>query len=828
MLRPSLLLLTAMTACAQIPSVLNLSHDLVANGIAGSNMIPNTPTLDSRPLFKAGVAYAVKNKIATVTADRGSYYFLTQDNTAQHVLFSASNVNLDLQYSDLYFANGNAVGLFCNGCSGVTLQNFTMDYMHLPLTQVMVTAVNAANRTITYQTIAGWPAPSTLNSYATAAGNDYFLFVFRNGAELRQTGKLPVAVPFSGNTMQVTGTRVGSLAADLAAIQPGDTVAVTFRSGGGMLQFSPGSNNLLRNISIYSSADYGFNVAKVSNTVLDQLQVIARPGTDRLVSTSADGIHISLSGANNTISNSRVERTCDDAIVVDGEWYATVNAPNSGASVAVSLIQFVTLPVGLSLDFINISNASVIGTATIAAVSPAVAQQTATPGEVITLTLDHAIDGLQAGFGVIPSDASLRGGGTVVRGNLVHQTVAARGLYLPGVKNLIATDNLIDSTNLSGILIGEDDVTTYGFKTGPTSDLTIHNNIVMNAMEFGYPTQDSVSMAAAINAYVTNQNYGYVTTTPDSNFTITGNLIANTIWSGIRVESLNGGTISGNTILNSSQQPTDYITDTTSGETLQQLQADFLQPIVIARSVGVTNSNNTTTGSLVTSVSDASGSLRLAAGSIASAYGVNLASSTVINTSATLPTSLGGVTVTLTDNTGTAHQAPLFFVSSGQVNYLVPADMPPGVARVAIGAAVGGTLVGTVAPGLFSANGAGNGVAAALALRQASDGTQTAVPVFQCPNGACVSAAMDLGASSDLLVVEFYGTGIAGRSSLTNVVASANGIPLQVLYAGTQSQFPGLDQVNVIVPRSLAGAGEVPVILTVDGQTANVVTINIK
>jgi uncharacterized protein (TIGR03437 family) len=77
-------------------------------------------------------------------------------------------------------------------------------------------------------------------------------------------------------------------------------------------------------------------------------------------------------------------------------------------------------------------------------------------------------------------------------------------------------------------------------------------------------------------------------------------------------------------------------------------------------------------------------------------------------------------------------------------------------------------------------------------------------------------------------VVELYGTGIQGRSSLPNVAASANGIPLQVLYAGPQTQYPGLDQVNVVIPRSLAGAGEVPVILTVDGQTANVVTINIQ
>jgi len=38
----------------------------------------------------------------------------------------------------------------------------------------------------------------------------------------------------------------------------------------------------------------------------------------------------------------------------------------------------------------------------------------------------------------------------------------------------------------------------------------------------------------------------------------------------------------------------------------------------------------------------------------------------------------------------------------------------------------------------------------------------------------------------------------------------------------------GLDQLNLIVPRSLAGRGEVDVVLTVDGRTANTVKVNIK
>jgi len=70
--------------------------------------------------------------------------------------------------------------------------------------------------------------------------------------------------------------------------------------------------------------------------------------------------------------------------------------------------------------------------------------------------------------------------------------------------------------------------------------------------------------------------------------------------------------------------------------------------------------------------------------------------------------------------------------------------------------------------------------------------------------------------------------GIRGRSLLSNVVAQIRGVPAQIAYAASQLQFEGLDQVNVYVPRNLAGAGEVPVVLTVDGITANVVTINIK
>ena len=46
------------------------------------------------------------------------------------------------------------------------------------------------------------------------------------------------------------------------------------------------------------------------------------------------------------------------------------------------------------------------------------------------------------------------------------------------------------------------------------------------------------------------------------------------------------------------------------------------------------------------------------------------------------------------------------------------------------------------------------------------------------------------------------------------------------LYEGRQ--FVGMDQLNVSLPRSLAGRGDVDVVLTVDGQVANELQVNVR
>jgi uncharacterized protein (TIGR03437 family) len=60
------------------------------------------------------------------------------------------------------------------------------------------------------------------------------------------------------------------------------------------------------------------------------------------------------------------------------------------------------------------------------------------------------------------------------------------------------------------------------------------------------------------------------------------------------------------------------------------------------------------------------------------------------------------------------------------------------------------------------------------------------------------------------------------------VKATIGGVDAPVSYAGAQGDYAGLDQINLRLPRSLAGRGEMEVKLTVDGRPVNVVWVNIR
>ncbi len=251
---------------------------------------------------------------------------------------------------------------------------------------------------------------------------------------------------------------------------------------------------------------------------------------------------------------------------------------------------------------------------------------------------------------------------------------------------------------------------------------------------------------------------------------------------------------------------------------------EVLRGVSLAPAAGSTPSANVP---LILSAANP-GAFAIAPGSLATANGQGLAS-TANTAAAPFPASLSGVSVSILDAAGVTTAAPILSVSPNQIVFLVPPTVAPGTAQIAVtdGAATqtsNNIEISTVAPGLLTLN--GSGLAAAEAV-QVSAGIQTQQTAYTTNSSGAVVAnpiALASGASTYLVL---FGTGIAkAGTALTSV--TMNGVPSTVIYAGPAGADAGLDQVNVLIPAKLAGAGNVNVQMTSEGMAANPVQIRIQ
>ena len=235
------------------------------------------------------------------------------------------------------------------------------------------------------------------------------------------------------------------------------------------------------------------------------------------------------------------------------------------------------------------------------------------------------------------------------------------------------------------------------------------------------------------------------------------------------------------------------------------------------------------------SVSAANFTAPIAPESIASVFSLGHGSSTFIASGATLPTQLGGLELKVRSALGSERTAPLFFVSPEQINFQVPAGISTGTATVFVyqnGSYrnYGPVQIVQFSPGIFTTNASGTGLASAVALRVKADGSQSFEPVsvFDPAQNRVVARPIDLGAETDRVFLLLFGTGWRGRTALSAFKAKIGGVDAPVSFAGAQGDFAGLDQMNVELPASLRGRGEVTINCTVDGKAANAVTVTIK
>jgi uncharacterized protein (TIGR03437 family) len=225
-------------------------------------------------------------------------------------------------------------------------------------------------------------------------------------------------------------------------------------------------------------------------------------------------------------------------------------------------------------------------------------------------------------------------------------------------------------------------------------------------------------------------------------------------------------------------------------------------------------------------VNGASYTAPVAPGSIAAIFGDFLLTSTSIDTNLPLETSLQNLSFQFSGGT----QAPLYFVSGGQLNLQVPWELT-GQSTATLAATLNGQTGATqtvnlagFAPAIFTMNSQGTGQGAILdssyhlvdSSNPATDGTTTIL--IYCTGLGPVTNQPATGSP-------------APSSPLAKTTApptvTIGGTPASVSFSGLAPGYVGLYQVNALVLSAPPGEG-VPVTISIGGVTSNTVTIAVR
>ena len=203
-----------------------------------------------------------------------------------------------------------------------------------------------------------------------------------------------------------------------------------------------------------------------------------------------------------------------------------------------------------------------------------------------------------------------------------------------------------------------------------------------------------------------------------------------------------------------------------------------------------------------------------------------------------LPFELGGVSVTVG-----GRAASLMSVSPSRIAFVVPAGVASGTTEVLVTlqegyVSRGATTIAATAPGIFTVDGSGTGEARAF---NAANRTVGPFSIMTPSNFGTDKRTR----------ISIFATGISNGLSNTNTandVATTAGVMLNlaesmtvearardgrtwllpVEYAGLQGKVAGLDQVIVMLPQDMAGAGSVEITLVAGGQRSNIAALTIR
>lgn len=489
--------------------------------------------VDSGPGIRTAIQAAIKRGEGSVVAfSEGTYYIDVDSSNSVHLdVSSAQGIVIDGNNAELIFRNPAAGGIRVTNSSNCVIRNMTIDYDPVPFVQGRVESVSG--NTFRFRIDEGYAEldePWLLAAKRGSFGSQVRGFAMQRE---RETGRVKEGAPsfFLFTDWEKVVDSVYNVEYSGTRVSVGDDIVFVPRYGGGAIFLFSSSNITIENVTVYAAPTAAVVSQESDSPTVRNLTVCPRPGTDRINSTNADGVHIQSSRGGPVIENCYFSGMADDGINIYTRPHIVYHVENERE---IIMGEGPPVQIGDELEIIDPKKGILRGVVKVESLTP---YGTSSYGVVF----DKPVQGIVPGLDYRECDhvynRSSCGEGFIIRNN-VFENYRGRGVLIRSGNGIIEGNVFRGLTSIGISIANEPD-----WPEGPMSrDIVIRDNLFEDV---------GGTDGRAIQVIAVQLGHSLAASRGQRNISIENNTINNWAQNAIYVGGASGVKIHGNYIGNS-------------------------------------------------------------------------------------------------------------------------------------------------------------------------------------------------------------------------------------------------------------------------------------
>jgi len=272
---------------------------------------------DSTSAVRSAAQAAMQRNIKRLVFPRGTYRVASASAFALGIT-GKNELEIDGNSSRLVMG-ADALAIMMDKCSHILVRDLIIDWFPLPFVQGTVSSSGIGWCEITLDpgfSIQSIPSILSVDAYSRS---------LRNFDPMNLS--IPGAAVFNSSFSKPGVLRI--MYKSLAMPPKGTPMVVRFHGGHDAIRITNSDNITFSNVHLLASPMMGYNIATSSNLQFESISIGFETGSTRLLSTNADGMHITNCSGTLNVENCIFQGMGDDAININATMWRAHHAPTA-------------------------------------------------------------------------------------------------------------------------------------------------------------------------------------------------------------------------------------------------------------------------------------------------------------------------------------------------------------------------------------------------------------------------------------------------------------------------------------------------------------------